>query len=150
MPSITAVHEAGHAVAAVVLRREFGWVSVVAEGNLAGRIWGWRPADYLQSRNSRRMAVILYASFVAEVRYRRECGDDGPPSVVDMLGFQSDIRHLDLFDYKDDQEVQADAIDIIGEHWDAVLRVADALDAAKTLTRRQVVDLVKPRPSAAR
>ena len=86
------------------------------------------------------MAVILYASFAAELRYR---GDDEPLAGVDVLGFQSDIRHLDLFDYKDDQEVIADAIDIIGERWDVVLRVADALDAAKTLTRKQVVDLVR-------
>jgi hypothetical protein len=92
------------------------------------------------------MAVILYASFVAELRHRRECGEDEPLTNPEMVGFQSDIRHLDLSDYIGDEEVIADAVDIIGEHWDAVLRVANALDAAKTLTHRQVVDLVKARP----
>jgi hypothetical protein len=31
---------------------------------------------------------------------------------------------------------------IVGEHWDAVLRVADALEASRRLTRKQVAELV--------
>ena len=35
-----------------------------------------------------------------------------------------------------------EALELVVEHWDAVLRVADALDARKMLSHRQVTELV--------
>jgi hypothetical protein len=143
MPTLTAIHEAGHAVAAVVLRRYFRRVSIVPRGDLAGRTSGWGYVDYSHPRNRRRMAVITYASFVAEVRYRQRRGDDSPMPIEEVLGSQQDTRHLELFGYRDDHEVIADAVEIVVQHWKAVLRVAEALDATKTLTHKQVADRVR-------
>jgi hypothetical protein len=101
--------------------------------------------DYSRPYNRRRMAVIVYASFVAGVRYRQKSGNHQRFARDEMIGFHGDVRHLDLFGYKDDQDVISDAVDIVTEHWDAVLRVADALDAAKTLSHRQVVECFRGR-----
>jgi ATP-dependent Zn protease len=40
------------------------------------------------------------------------------------------------------QAAMEEALELVVEHWDAVLRVADALDARKTLSQRQVAELV--------
>ena len=40
------------------------------------------------------------------------------------------------------EEAIEEALELVVEHWDAVLRVADALDARKMLSHRQVTELV--------
>jgi hypothetical protein len=47
-----------------------------------------------------------------------------------------------MLGFKDDPDVISEATLIIVENWDAVSRVAHALDANRTLTRKQVAELV--------
>jgi hypothetical protein len=136
MPSITAIHEAGHAVVAVLLRRYFRTVSIIPDSESAGRVIGWGEVDFRSPRNQRRMAVIMYASFAAEVRYRQETGE---PAHHEIEGFRKDYNTLKTLKHQDDPAIIEESTWLVREHWDAVLRVAEALDAAKTLTHKQVV-----------
>jgi hypothetical protein len=145
MASDAALHEAAHAVAAVVLQRDFRAVSIVPRGDYAGRIVGLRRAGNDSPEGRRQLAVIIDASLAAEV-YRRRRRGEPLPSEKEMRPLISDGCVLERFEAIDGEAaLQAaieEALELVVEHWDAVLRVADALDARKMLSHRQVTELV--------
>jgi hypothetical protein len=142
MPSAVAIHEAGHAVVAVLLRRYFRTVSIIPDRVTAGRVSGWGEVDYRSTRNLRRMAVVLYASFAAELHYRAETGDSPHLSTQEREGFRKDHNALKALGHLHDPDVIGESTSLVIEHWDAVLRVAEALDDAKALTHKRVAERV--------
>ena len=145
MASDAAMHEAAHAVAAVVLQRDFRSVSIVPRGDYAGRIAGFSRAGNDSPESRRQLAVIIDASLAAEV-YRRRRRGEPLPSGKEMRPLISDGCVLERFEAIDGEaaleEAIEEALELVVEHWDAVLRVADALDARKMLSHRQVTELV--------
>jgi hypothetical protein len=74
--------------------------------------------------------------------HRRKNNESTDLSVHELAGFSKDARALETLGYWNDHDVISEATGIVGEHWDAVLRVADALEASRRLTRKQVAELV--------
>jgi|SoiMethySBSTD1v2_1073268.scaffolds.fasta_scaffold407126_3 hypothetical protein len=79
-------------------------------------------------------------SFAAELYYRRQNDQSTDLSAQDLAAFSKDARALKTLGYWEDPEVISEATRIVHDHWDAVLRVADALEAGRTLTRKQVAE----------
>jgi hypothetical protein len=85
MASDAALHEAAHAVAAVVLQRDFRSVSIVPRGDYAGRIARLRRAG----NDSRRADGSWPSSSMHRLR-RRSTDDEGEgsPCLQDERGYE--------------------------------------------------------------
>jgi hypothetical protein len=136
LPSRVAIHEAGHAVVAVVLRRYFRRVSIVPYAKAARRVTGFTRVNHATERNRRREAVISAAGMAAEVL----AGVD-PRTPDELVGAAEDLENLRDLGYLDDErerQVFAEALDLVYENRDAILNVAWALDEHKSLKHSEI------------
>jgi hypothetical protein len=162
----TAHHEAGHAVAAVVLKRRISYVTIIAEGGDDGHLGLCRLGDlptlreYLDGtteladrarkqgeRDLTRSAIISAAGPAATFRHRggAEVWDD-PGLIADRnattgcaawLAGSSDGASL-LVD-----RWHAEATKIVQEHWTAVCSVAEELLRERVLSGQRVRQLAR-------
>lgn len=132
----TAYHEAGHAVAAYVLGRDFFSVSITSEGNSAGRCYfAARPETFdpwnRDPATRSRLEIEVITDLAGGIAERIATGFDN------LQGMASDVyAAMDTAIYVTSNETQrlayleraeARAESILRQHWGAVQALADAL-----------------------
>ncbi|MFD2078063.1 Peptidase family M41 [Actinopolymorpha cephalotaxi] len=144
-PRTVAYHEAGHAVAYLLHRLPFRYVTVRPRtAGLTGHVMIWRP---------RRMSAYTYASVaaagpVAEARHLQELGLDEDEVTARIIfgGCAADFDQQDVPGYPVGWFERV-MTDVLTEHWPVVERVAEALAEQGTLSGRQVQQLMDRGPA---
>lgn len=154
--SLTAYHEAGHAVAAVLLRRWLLKVSIRRKSGQIGLALCGRPPNLNPRRSSNRWRthrmiereiVIAFAGPVAESiargqrRFRTAVAD---AATIENLLSRITSSRAELM--ARGGELGQAAIQLIRGNWPAVRRVAQALAQSGELTGAAVRRLVRTRP----
>lgn len=144
-----AYHEAGHAIAFVVLGYSFRYVTIrSSSGGLAGAVvrdGGATPID------ARDYFVIAAAGPASEARWTlNELGRSLPESLQRQItrATNSDLTGLQDIEGSGEAPVRQhlrEAHVLIRDNWDAVTRVAETLvSSPRALTARQVRNFVYP------
>ena len=165
---ITAYHEAGHAVAAVLLERPFSKVDIVGDQVAAGRIiYEDRPDPPDQSTKAQWAEHDLIVTLAGAVAQRRFSPDSdwrhgmgqgekltAPRSDLPRLDRPSDFQTVILgiadLGYTREAavayraELQARAEALIEDLWPAVKQVAEALLEHKTLWVDDIQEIIFP------
>jgi ATP-dependent Zn protease len=146
--TVVAFHEAGHAVAAYVLRRRINLVTIVGGDGHNGRVSLTELAPRHLKRRERDVVIGL-AGVPAE---RRLLGGKHDPRGFenDRLGVLKTLRDTAMRRGEDpelllESRVQAalkEAKSIVNEHWPAVESLADELLRRRTLSGRAVRKLL--------
>jgi hypothetical protein len=147
---VTAYHEAGHAVAGVVLRCNLVWVRLCGpdDPERADAILGRCRCRQLIVRGKltprqrdqiERRAVTLCAGGLAEARYTGR---------LDPVGVLGDVEAaIDLFGLRDFEAAFERAVRrarrLVKQHWEEIRAVADALCERGGLSRREVDELME-------
>jgi hypothetical protein len=137
---IEAFHEAGHAVASVVLGQPLGRAALgLVTLDLRESARAWRAS----AQGQRVGALIALAGPCAE---QRLCGYTPEQSArlwatYWKIDFRNALRHLDAIGGSG-ADALSEAAELVREHWDAIERVADALAERGELTGAEVEALV--------
>jgi len=137
-----AYHEAGHAVAAVVLGLEVEMASIVPEGDILGHVVAPEPIDSsLECWIAR--ATMLWCGPLAAQRHFGAFIDDGGSDdheSIDVFGDCAAIGAGELGGFK--EWTRARAMSVLNANWSAVTAVALALLEHDTLTGDEIRQLV--------
>lgn len=154
----TAVHEAGHAVAAVYLRRGFKAVSIVADDHTLGRLTAlpvgeWFRPDIVADARTRNLVehhtMIALAGPEAESRYRGWVDTDG------LAGAEHDHEcALDLVTHASGSAAEAETylewlrFRVLGmirnpSWWSCIEHLADELTLHGTIPGRRAAGMVR-------
>jgi hypothetical protein len=163
-----AYHEAGHAVAAAALEVPFNYVTIVREGSVFGHV-SLAPDPLSYRGMFRRLVIVAAGGRAVEIltagrstTSHEDAGSvrywDGGTSgdrresvrLIGKIAAENDIEfalgtNIDFLLGVYSLQVEA-AESLVCWHWPAVIRVAEALLAEKTLTEAGVHELLGPVP----
>ena len=147
---ITAYHEAGHAVAAIVLDVGFEKVTIVGDEEAYGRIIyddaeEWKlsgRANPAVIKSAEASVVVSFAGAVAQRRFApRSRWRHGQTSDLSKVR-----RMIDYMDRSDDaayyKELEARAETLVEENWPLIVKLADTLVWQKTMYADDVYELL--------
>ncbi len=130
-------HEAGHAVAGVVIGRDFEFVTVIPIGNTEGHVAYSTADDPEFPRPPQLEAIFFIAGPYAECRRTRR----SLPRLWIEQQDASDVAALQLSE-ADFRKAVSQSMEIIDKNWPAVRRVAAALRRRQKLTFEEVEAMV--------
>lgn len=161
-PRSIAIHEAGHAVAGVLLHRGVRRATVVPDESLAGhavfgplrrkpRVWPPIPEERIE-RQIMCILAGLAAELLAEPRGEGTIDVDDEGARGDYQhAYQLAFEHLPVGATEDADAVisrlGAKTTQLLNENWRAVEAVADELLAQHTLSRNQIVAIMTRTPA---
>lgn len=153
-PWRVAIHEAGHAVAAVKLRTGLRTASIVQDDQSFGRVsgatllrgksGGTSPTMFRQERIERQIVVLLSGYAAEEKEFGNSAEFDGAEQdyqnafelAGSFVGSQEECN-----EYIGQLSLRADQL--VGDHWSAIKAVAQALLKHQELTRSEVLRLIE-------
>ncbi|GGX42932.1 hypothetical protein [Streptomyces chryseus] len=133
----TAIHEAGHAIAAMrdedaaLIQSSLG-DTTTTDGRAS--VAGFTELSWTSARG---IAVVLYAGLLAQERWLRELNLATPHRLAATAAAAThDFEHLAAYDLSPAQlrTVRTDTARLRDDHWPALLAVADILDTQGTVT----------------
>ena len=149
-----AYHEAGHAVAAIRLRRAFKKASIIPEEGSAGRVSGfseWFPDQYLLNTNilMRMVKSSIIIDFCGVASAEKQTGvrdwETATHDLSNMINVALSVCSSaeDVSSYLD--ELWQDSINFVNnpENWADIEIVAKALLREKELSRKKIVQILK-------
>ena len=151
-----AYHEAGHAIASILLRRTFKFVSIRkwqgSEGrvhcNPSGDVWHKIYAKDTPEKKRRKLLEreikVSQAGPIALLLFTTDCGilcipDKKEPDFEEIREYQE----IGGFSNEEIDVFEADITALLADHWFLVEAVAEALMEAKRLQYRQIRNIVK-------
>lgn len=153
---LTAYHEAGHALAACLVRIPFQDVTIVPTGEILGKVscsfdrWGeFRPDADVRRRTVGKAKRVMFVALAATVAERIAARQKGMPSnrddphvdqalslCLNLCGsFEESVAYLTFMWEQTKNVVQL--------HWESVDRLAKGLIDQKTVNRREARRLLK-------
>jgi len=131
-----AYHEAGHAVAAALLRRPFRYITIRPNGKLKGHM-AWSMTRERKRRTPPLVqAVVALAGPIAEARHKRRLFTNLIRGTDEELIFGSGLSRAMLV------RALESAIHVVAFFWREIRAVARALQQDRTLNELAVVKLM--------
>lgn len=132
-----AYHEAGHAVAAVLLKRQFEYVTIKRIGDLGGHMAYSIARERKRSTPRMTQAIVALAGPMAEGRHSRR-------KAAKLLRGE-DVRRIAELKLSEKKYVYAVgvALVLVAWNWPSIKAVAKALQRTGTLTELAVLNVMK-------
>lgn len=141
----TAYHEAGHAVAYILLDRKFDYVTIVPGGGFAGHLSGGQYEGKVKRLINKEVIILLAGEVAEQICLGMDGGSFLGGGSNDMIQAEECISRA----YRDYdvamermRELQQETWGLLMQNEKAIKAVATALMKQKTLTHAQVVATV--------